>query len=387
MRTGSADAAWRSPPGDATAEISVFGPGKGESIVAHLGFGHWMVVDSCIDRDTRRPVALDYLAALGVDGAEQIAVVAASHWHDDHIEGLAQIVAAAQRTTFFFSMALQCHSFLTLVKATGERSLMANPGAAEFAKIIRLLEERVRERGLSFAPQPVVAHTILWRPPADQEENWSPRTRVEALSPSQRSVQVGLREFAQLLPTEYSLKRRLTNVTPNHTSLVALSVIDEAIALLGGDLQETNSPVRGWSEILGSSRRPPERAGVVKLAHHGADNSDHPDIWSKLLTSGPIAALAPFNRGRTPRPSPSDLRRICANANAAFSSTARPDVARQRRDSHTERMLRARRHPIRPTVGEMGQVRLRRPFHDEAATWAVELFGAATPLCEGQRVA
>ncbi len=387
MKTAFADEAWRSPPGEAIAEISVFGPGKGESIVVHLGYGHWMVVDSCVDRDTGRPVALDYLAALGVDVAHQVAVVAASHWHDDHIEGLAEVVAAGEHSIFFFSVALQSHSFLTLVKAAGERSMMEKPGAAEFAKIIRVLEDRVRSRGRFFAPQPALAHTLLWRPATVEAHNWPPTSRVEALSPSQRSIEVGLQEIAQLLPTEYTIKRRLTNVTPNHTSVVALSVIGQAIALLGGDLQETGSPVHGWSEILASGRRPPEKAGVIKLAHHGADNSDHPDIWTELVTAEAVAALAPFNPGRTPRPSPSDVDRICANAEAAYSSTDRPDVARKRRDSHTERILRGRRHSIRSAVGEMGQVRLRRAFNDDGAAWVSELFGAATRLCQPQSVA
>src|SRR5262245_58961005 len=55
------------PPASDEVEISLFGPGIGECSVVHLGGGQWMVVDSCIDRSTRRPVALEYLAEIGVD--------------------------------------------------------------------------------------------------------------------------------------------------------------------------------------------------------------------------------------------------------------------------------------------------------------------------------
>ncbi len=384
MRTGQADSAWRIAPRNDQVEVSVFGPGKGESIVCHLGFGHWMIIDSCLDHDTSHAVSLDYLEALGLDTGLCVDVVAATHWHDDHIGGLADVVAASTKSTFHFSMALQSHSFLTLVKATGERSMMRKPGAIEFARIVALLEERVRSRGRQFAPQPAVAHTLVWRPPAEGGSQWTGVSRVEALSPSPRSVDLGLNEVAQLLPKPNGVKRRLTSVSPNHTSLVTLAVLGDAIVLLGGDLQEVGASVQGWSEILASSRRPAEKASAIKLAHHGAENADHPGIWTHLLVTLPVAALTPYDRGITPRPSSSDTARICGNTGEAFISTNRMQIARRKRDAHTERLLRARPHPIRSAAGAMGHVRLRRPLADEDSSgWSVELFGAAAPLCDG----
>lgn len=37
------------PPVADELEVSVFGPGVGESVVVHLGHGDWMVVDSCLN--------------------------------------------------------------------------------------------------------------------------------------------------------------------------------------------------------------------------------------------------------------------------------------------------------------------------------------------------
>jgi hypothetical protein len=383
MRLGPAEAAsWREAPLADEVEVSVFGPGKGESLVCHLGSGRWMVIDSCIDRDTSQPVALDYLEALRVDAGTQLEIVAATHWHDDHIRGLADVVAAATNSTFHFSMALQTHNFLTLVKAIGTRPMMEKPGALEFARIIGLLEQRVQAEGREHAPQPAVAHTLLWRPSSNGADRWTGASRVEALSPSPRSVQLGLEEIGQLLPEAYAVKRRVTAVSPNHTSLVTLAVLGDAVALLGGDLQETGASVHGWSEIISSTRRPTERASAIKLAHHGADNADHPGIWTELLTEGPIAALTPYNRGITPRPSSTDTTRICGNTTSAYMTTERPEVTRRRRDTHTERLLRARPHAVRSASGAMGQVRMRRPLNGEAASrWDIELFAAASSLC------
>jgi hypothetical protein len=376
----SDESTWRTAPRNEEAEVSVFGPGKGESVVCHLGFGRWMVVDSCVDRDTGRAVSLDYLEAIGIDVASNVDVVTATHWHDDHIAGLADVVSAAANSTFHFSMALQSHSFLTLVKAVGERSLMGKPGAIEFDKIIKVLEDRVRSQGRQWAPQPAVAHTVIWRPEPDaqiQNAGW----RVEALSPSTRSVVIGLEEIAQMLPQAYNVKRRITPVSPNHTSMVTLLVVGSAVILLGGDLQETGAAVQGWSEILESPRRPPERASAIKLAHHGADNADHPRIWSELLVDDPVATLTPYDRGMRPRPSPDDIGRICGNTASAYISTKRPSAARRKRDGHTEKLLRARAHPIRSASGQMGQIRLRRPVNGDGLAWTIETFGAASPLC------
>lgn len=382
MRLGPAESAWREPPKPDEVEVSVFGPGKGEGLVCHLGFGRWMVLDSCVDSDTSRPVSLDYLEALDMNLPDHVDVVAATHWHDDHIRGLAAVVEAASNCTFHFSMALQSQEFLTLVNAVGDQSMMRKPGALEFGRVISLLEDRVRSQGRRHAPQPAVAHTIIWRPPSSGADGWTEATRVEALSPSPRSVQVGLAEIAQLLPKAYGVKRRIAPASPNHTSLVTTAVIGHAVALLGGDMQETGAVVQGWTEILSSARRPAEKASVIKLAHHGADNADHPGIWSNMLTEDPVAALTPYNGGGTPRPSPGDSARICGRTNQAYISTDRPDVARRRRDTHTDRLLRGRNHPIVSASGSMGHVRLRRSLSDAAGGWKVELFGAATPLCQ-----
>src|SRR5260370_27238866 len=68
----------------AELEVSLFGPGVGECVVVHLGLGEWLVVDSCVDPVSRKPVALNYLSELHVDVGKAVKQVVAKHWHDDH---------------------------------------------------------------------------------------------------------------------------------------------------------------------------------------------------------------------------------------------------------------------------------------------------------------
>ena len=52
-------------------EITLFGPGYGESVVVHAGGGEWLVVDSCLRADGE-PAALGYRCELNIDPAAAV---------------------------------------------------------------------------------------------------------------------------------------------------------------------------------------------------------------------------------------------------------------------------------------------------------------------------
>jgi len=68
-------------------EVTLLGPGYGESAAIHMGNNHWAVIDSCIDSNTGQPAAIAYLENMGVDPASAVDLIMATHWHDDHISG------------------------------------------------------------------------------------------------------------------------------------------------------------------------------------------------------------------------------------------------------------------------------------------------------------
>jgi glyoxylase-like metal-dependent hydrolase (beta-lactamase superfamily II) len=96
--------------------LSVIGPGYGEALAVHLGNGSWMLVDSCIAEGEALPPSLTYLDDLGVDPSA-VALVVATHWHDDHIRGLSTLVDECKRARFYCSAAFRNRALLTLVKA------------------------------------------------------------------------------------------------------------------------------------------------------------------------------------------------------------------------------------------------------------------------------
>jgi len=91
-------------------EVCVFGPNYGECVALHLGNGNWAVVDSCLHEG--EPVAIAYLRALGLNPAQSIRVVIATHWHDDHYKGLSRIIADAPAAHIWISSVLTDREFL-----------------------------------------------------------------------------------------------------------------------------------------------------------------------------------------------------------------------------------------------------------------------------------
>jgi glyoxylase-like metal-dependent hydrolase (beta-lactamase superfamily II) len=88
-------------PTEDEVEINIFGPGSGECCLIHIGGGQWIVLDSCVDTESGRPVALAHLERVGVDPAQSVKLIVASHWHDDHIRGLSSVLRSCVAAKFF----------------------------------------------------------------------------------------------------------------------------------------------------------------------------------------------------------------------------------------------------------------------------------------------
>ena len=371
----------RTPPGRGEVEVSVFGPGYGECILIHAGDGDWIIVDSCIDVATRQAVAVDYLSRIGVDPSRAVRLVVATHWHDDHVRGMAATVDACQDARFVCSDALNTREFLTLLKAFASRPMAVNgSGLQELDGVVRLLETRARDgSGRDCSPIWAAADRPLWRRGAGKSSSGL-QADVHSLSPSDASILAERLELQSLWPAERRPKRRLIGLTPNLAAVVLWVTAGRQKILLGADLEETTNPHRGWTAILDSPTRPLGVATTFKVAHHGSANADHPRIWRELLAGKPTAVLTPFRRSGRKLPTTADIRRITARTSSAYI-TAPTELARTRRSPTVQRMLRRSVRSVEPVHGPMGHVRLRANGSEEGG-WRVELFGAAMSLSD-----
>jgi len=357
------------PPATDEVEISVFGPGYGESILLHIGKNVWFVVDSCIDPLSKKPAPLAYFQQIGIDPAHCVRQVIASHWHDDHIRGLGKLFRACSNAEFVCSSAIQSKEFLEIVRAYGTRAMMESTGTDEFNIVLDALRERAAVSGLRYMPPRFArANLLLWQ---------NTDCTIHALSPSDASILAAQLDLARLFPAEKEAKRRLLATDPNKTAVVLWIRIGDFVILLGSDLDETTDDQRGWSVIINSSLRPSGKASLFKIPHHGSDNAHTSGVWSELLLENPFAALTPYEKGDMKLPTRKDVERICSHTTNAYSTAV---VGRKRivkRDRTVEKTIRETVLDIKQLHTSIGHVRFRANVPND---WSVELFGDALPL-------
>ena len=365
-------------PRDDEIEVSVFGPGYGESLLIHVGKGCWIAVDSCIDHASRRPRPLRYLEALDVDPNTAIHIVVASHWHDDHIRGMHELFKAASSACFICSVALTGVEFLALADLYASDSSHTTRGPRE---LYRCLTE-VAAQGKSSGRQILrwaIADRPLW---VDTTIN----VRLTALSPSDEMNRRSLAFMAQALA---AIKRganedRLIESSPNDVAVaLRLDVQDRAI-LLGSDLEEEGNLLVGWSAVLDSVAARERRSTMFKVAHHGSKSGHHDGVWRDLLDHDPLSLLTPFRWGRHRIPTPDDRARILTLTNRAFIS-AHPErlVKPKRRTVHkAEDLINRTARNRRQVPGPVGHIRWRAPIFEPNSEGSLDLFDGAMALAD-----
>ena len=347
-------------------ELSVFGRGYGEAICLHVGNGDWVTVDSCMDPKTNMPVALSYLRTLGVSAHEAVRLVVVTHWDDDHIRGIGDIVEACTTARVACSAALGKPEVFSFVMSQENSDGELGSGLDELRAILRICAQRPGVLMWAKANLP-----LLPDPPLD-------RPTIVALSPSEDACQRSIEALIEgATGAEISVRRRYKAPEgPNGASIV-LSVRSEALCLLlGGDLEVSRNPETGWEGVL-KHARPAAKASVVKVPHHGSKGAHHPGVWTELAEDDPIAIVAPWARGSGFLPMPEDLDRLRSLPSRLFL-TAMPSLTRAKKDPELAKMIRRVHNGDIKELRGWGHVRARR--RPDEADWQIDLFGDAAPV-------
>jgi hypothetical protein len=351
-------------------DVVVIGPGFGESILIHIGDGDWIIVDSCLDSSSDRPAALVFLDNIGVDARTAVKLICASHWHDDHVGGLADLVQTCESANFACSVALNRTEFVQLASLYSQnRTLIQPAGPSEMYNVLSLLDEQKRP-----VPLRVMGGLPFFTRPHD-DARFS--CTVTALSPSNLELDRFLRAIAGLYPALRTSKSlRVPDPRPNDLSIAMWVEIGDLKILLGADVEEHGDPMRGWSAIVAARRGNPP-ANLFKIAHHGSVNGHHPDIWTTLLTKRPHAVLTPWNRG-SKLPTHSDCARIIGLTDLAFATSRLPSRRAKRKDPAVDKTLGEAKISIRDIEAPTGFVHFR--AKPDAPDWTFALSDEATKL-------
>jgi hypothetical protein len=375
------------PPGPDQIEICVFGPNYGECILAHVGNGNWVVIDSCINGGTKEPVALAYLRAIGIDPANAIRAIIATHWHDDHRRGFSQILVAAPAAHVWIASALTSPEFLQFASRMGKnKTAVAGNKLSEFSKTIVNIRTRHEAGLLSFGF--ASANTYIYRLSAPLSGHGFP-CEILALSPSHGDVLNFMTRIAADMPRSRQTKRAVPSPQPNDVSIVTMISVGPFSVLLGADMENSGIATAGWEAIIEAHRHSPlaQRAGVYKIPHHGSENAHNAEVWDQLLSPNPWAVLTPWRKGRGRLPTQEGVAEIVSRTRLAFATAADARSRRQRRGRPPGvlRFLReSRQIKVRSLEAPFGAVRFR-TLDLHSGTWQHELFGAACDLKQYRR--
>lgn len=344
------------PPEDDEIEISIFGPGFGECIVIHAGNNEWIIIDSCKSKKSSSPVALDYFKSLKI--TPNVKLVCTSHWHDDHILGISEILNEFQEATLVLSAALNDNKFTQIVlESPASRNIYKNkrPGVLEMKNIYSELFKKKRNK-------------ILAKINTDIYQNKESGFSLRSISPNNSTTMNSILNLIKNEINENPSSVVLPDVKPNDISVVLQASFGNTSILLGADLES-----EGWGISIQNEMNL-KKSNLYKVAHHGGKSGDHDNIWSQALEKNPISVIAPFNRG-CKLPNEEDVKRILNNSSEVYLTAMRgKKVKHQYSDKYVKKSLEEKKASY--LQNEYGYICLRKKINSED-NWNVTAYGSA----------
>jgi beta-lactamase superfamily II metal-dependent hydrolase len=358
-----------SPPRSDQIQVVVIGPGFGESILIHLGNNCWAIFDSCVDSKSGRPAALAYLRSIDVDPKISVKFILATHWHNDHIGGMSELVEACPSARFSFPLGLNKTQFAEFIELYIKKSTAVDNGVSEIYKTLSDVVAGNRDWTFSLANLPLFVF---------RDATTGVDTKITALSPSHPDCLEFIAYISsQSTRPDFSVSR----VPAPHSNLLSAAAwieIGERAILLGADLEERRRADTGWSAVLASTTRPGGMASIYKIPHHGSGNGHHGQVWSEMLTADVIAVVTPWTRGRG-LPTQQDCNRIDRLASQSFITSTRAN--RNLRHGQTvTRTLREANIKLRRAEYPTGFVRLTTAISGDDRSWQIECSPEADAL-------
>ena len=273
------------------AEITLIGTGGGygESCVIHYGNNNWAVVDSCINPTSSECLPLSYLKKIGVNIVNDVKMIICTHWHNDHIMRLTNLVKECESADLLFARATDKRKFLYFMsldyqKASEKGTISSTKEFIECLKILRERKNRIVQVGMD---------RILEKIP---ELN----VTITSLSPSDYTLEQYDGEIASMIDNYGKPERKFVIESPNNKSIVLLLELGNHNAILGADLEVSDDNRKGWLNVLDYSKAVKDKkASLFKISHHGSKNGYHERIWLELLIDSPTSKLTPWNRNKS----------------------------------------------------------------------------------------
>lgn len=351
------------PPNANEVEVTVMGPGYGESVVVHLGNGEWLIVDSCVDSvDPQKPSApLKYLRQLGVQVEQAVKFIVVSHWDDDHVKGISEVVEACPDADFISPAVFGETKFACFVEAIALGASRADGGNVEnIRRTLQLLEARGKPIKAALPARQLSSNPV-----------------IRCWSPSDLENTEFLKSILQMVPKSGGSIRKAIPGDSNLASVVLTIEWPDGSILLGADMENHPDSRRGWKAIVSEVQKiGVTPGGLVKIPHHGSETGHNDHMWERLLRKNPVSVLTPFGKGvlKSRPPTSNDINRIRSKSGKMYMTARHTASKRPKMDWAVERSIREGSIILTSKKTPMGIVRNRRV---SGTDWGCELFGEA----------
>jgi len=360
-------------------EVILFGKGIGESVLLNCGNNHWIVIDCCMNLENSLPAPLEYLRSKGLseDSIKQIVI---SHFHNDHIVGMNQLIQVCPNADVFVSKALSIGESLRFFafQSTQTQKTQIENGLSEFIKVSNILESRNKSY------KKVSSDQLLYQDRIN-------KMQIYALSPSDQDCRNTENAFQRLLfQCNESSVPAISKNTTNHnciTVLVSTQFMDNPKndVLLGADLEITKDINSGWDSVVNCTASPDKSVKVFKIPHHGSQTAYHPTTWDKCMLPESIGILTTYDSSSLPREE--YLQRYKGLTTELYSTTVPKCIAKKEKSAISRKIdkiiLEHSKTVIRvseKTKKQFGYIRVGKT-HTEV-DYTVELFGDAISINE-----
>lgn len=367
-------------PSEQLFEVFLIGTGNyGESIIVHAGANNWIIIDSCIDPKTKDCLPLSYLKKKRVNLAEDVKLIVCTHWHDDHIKGMANLLRECKSASFSMAIASDRTKFLQLVQLdyTKLKSESSAVSTLEINECLQIINDDRRKCLLATQDKLLLSET-------DHSSNYE--YSVYSLSPSDKVLEDYANEISTLIKDYGSSNKKIIINDPNDKSVVLLIKVNQHSILLGADLEvKNNDKERGWLCILDNSQIVKtlyNKPALFKLPHHGSITGYHQRIWQELTATNAIAELTSCNHGNLPRENM--ICTIFEHTNDIYITSLPKEMRIKKRNFSVTKAISQFNSTVKELAFTYGVVASYIDFTDENSHWHVEVEGNAQKLDKKQ---
>ncbi|MCB2190321.1 MAG: hypothetical protein KQI62_02075 [Deltaproteobacteria bacterium] len=282
-------------PSDEEVEITIIGPGYGESIILNIPGVGVGIIDSCQSRinDTNYVLPLEYLKYLYPD-LDKISFLLLTHPHKDHYLGLDSILqyyrGNVQRVCWYAG-----HGTVELKKYLARERIAGYDKLEGFIPVLKAMEKAVAE-GATGKKLTELTNVVMPTKVYTKNFGWVD-TSILALSPSFDSERKYTEALFNSIAKTGEISVPIRDSALNRISVVLLIHFGQIKIVLGGDLEVELDEKIGWKRIYTCDEIPSINANIFKVSHHGSENGFYEPIWEELTkTHNTVGLIAPFDR-------------------------------------------------------------------------------------------